>query len=264
MGQPVVHFEVMGRDGPALQHFYSQLFGWNIKADNPMAYGVIEHSENHSTGGVGIGGGILGGMQPGQDGACFYVEVPDVDAALARAERLGGTRIMGPQQVEGGSLVFGHLLDPEGHHVGLMQAGTFGPPARIDPSAGRKGSPVVHFEIVGRDFGTLERFYSSLFGWSPDRDNPVGYGVITRDANLSSAGVGIGGGIMAATEDTGMAGYPGHTTWYVEVPDVEAALARAEKLGGTRVMGPAPVPGGPTLGQFNDPEGHLIGVVQAE
>jgi predicted enzyme related to lactoylglutathione lyase len=264
MGLPVVHFEVMGQDGPALHRFYSDLFGWTINAENPMGYGVIEHSENHSTGGVGIGGGILGGMQPGQDGACFYVEVPDVESTLAEAERLGGTRIMGPQQVEGGRLVFGHLLDPEGHHVGIMQAGTSDAPAKIDPGAGRKGSPVVHFEIVGRDYATLERFYSTLFGWKPDRSNPVGYGMITREDNLSAAGIGIGGGIMAATEDTGLADYPGHSTWYVEVPNVEAALARAESLDGTRVMGPAPVPDGPTLGQLNDPEGHLIGLVQAE
>jgi uncharacterized protein len=52
-------------------------------------------------------------------------------------------------------------------------------------------------------------------------------------------------------------------TIYVEVPDVEAALAQAEKLGGTRLMGPTQVPGGPALGQFADPEGHLIGVVRA-
>src|SRR5579883_991840 len=70
----------MGRDGPALQRFYASLFGWEIDADNPMGYGVVKHSENHSTEGVGIGGGILGGMEQGQDNACFYVEVPDVEA----------------------------------------------------------------------------------------------------------------------------------------------------------------------------------------
>ena len=35
MGQPVVHFEVSGRDGPALRAFYSSLFDWRIDADNP-------------------------------------------------------------------------------------------------------------------------------------------------------------------------------------------------------------------------------------
>jgi predicted enzyme related to lactoylglutathione lyase len=50
----------------------------------------------------------------------------------------------------------------------------------------------------------------------------------------------------------------------VGVPDVEAALAKAESLGATRLFGPAPVPGTEVeLGQFTDPEGHLIGVMRS-
>jgi hypothetical protein len=45
---------------------------------------------------------------------------------------------------------------------------------------------------------------------------------------------------------------------------VEATLAKAESLGGTRVFGPAKVPGADVeLGQFTDPEGHLIGLTRA-
>ncbi len=55
--------------------------------------------------------------------------------------------------------------------------------------------------------------------------------------------------------------YDGHVTIYVEVPDVEAALASAEKLGGTRMMGPDKVMDGLTIGLFQDPEGHTIGVL---
>lgn len=57
-------------------------------------------------------------------------------------------------------------------------------------------------------------------------------------------------------------GYPGHVTFYVEVPDVEAALAKAERLGGVRIMGPDKVTEGLEIGLFNDPEGHLIGLVR--
>jgi hypothetical protein len=57
-------------------------------------------------------------------------------------------------------------------------------------------------------------------------------------------------------------GYDGHITFYVEVPDVGAALAQAESLGGKRLMGPDEVPGGPVLGMFTDPEGHIVGVVE--
>ncbi len=79
-----------------------------------------------------------------------------------------------------------------------------------------------------------------------------------REGNVSADGVGIGGGIAAAPE-----GYPGRVTVYVEVPDVEAALANAERVGGSRVMGPEEVMEGVEIGLFNDPEGHVIGVIKA-
>jgi predicted enzyme related to lactoylglutathione lyase len=52
-------------------------------------------------------------------------------------------------------------------------------------------------------------------------------------------------------------------TFYVEVPDVGAALAKAEGLGGSRMMGPEKVMEGVEIGLFNDPEGHVIGLVKS-
>ncbi|HEY2765160.1 MAG TPA: VOC family protein [Pseudonocardiaceae bacterium] len=114
------------------------------------------------------------------------------------------------------------------------------------------GQPVVHFEVLGRDGVALQSFYSDLFGWKIDTNNPMNYGTVQTD------GSGIGGGIGVGPE-----GYPGHVTFYIEVPDVEAALAKAESLGGSRVMGPEKVMDQLELGMFNDPEGHLIGVVKS-
>ena len=62
---------------------------------------------------------------------------------------------------------------------------------------------------------------------------------------------------------TGPEGYDGHVTFYVEVPDVEASLAKAEELGGSRVMGPDEVMEGLVIGMFTDPEGHTIGVIRS-
>ncbi len=120
------------------------------------------------------------------------------------------------------------------------------------------GQPVVHFEITGRDGPALQSFYSSLFGWNINAENPMGYGIVTREENLSADGIGIGGGISQGPE-----GYPGHVTFYIEVPDAEAALAKAEGLGGTRMMGPEEVMEGLVIGLFTDPEGHTIGLIQA-
>jgi uncharacterized protein len=118
------------------------------------------------------------------------------------------------------------------------------------------GQPVVHFEVVGKDGDKLKSYYSELFGWEIDSDNPMGYGIVARDGNTNADGVGIGGGIMGAPP-----GYEGHVTFYVEVPDVEAALASAERLGGKRMMGPDTVMDRLVIGLFTDPEGHTIGVM---
>ena len=119
------------------------------------------------------------------------------------------------------------------------------------------GQPVVHFEVMAQDAETLQSYYSDLFGWEINSDNPVNYGIVSRDGNTNPDGIGIGGGVGAAPE-----GYDGHATFYVEVPDVEAALAKAESLGGSRMMGPEAVMDQVEIGLFNDPEGHLVGVVR--
>ena len=119
------------------------------------------------------------------------------------------------------------------------------------------GRPVVHFEVIGKDGPALRSFYSDLFGWKIDADNPMNYGLVQRDGNVSSDGIGIGGGIGVGPE-----GHPGHVTFYIGVPDVEAALAQAESLGGSRMMGPEKVMEEVEIGLFNDPEGHLVGVVK--
>jgi predicted enzyme related to lactoylglutathione lyase len=119
------------------------------------------------------------------------------------------------------------------------------------------GRPVLHFEIIGKDGDRLRSYYSELFDWDIDASNPMSYGVVDRESNTNEDGIGIGGGVAGGPE-----GYEGHVTIYVEVPDVEAALAKAEELGGKRVMGPDPVMEGLVIGQFTDPEGHLIGVMR--
>ena len=118
MGQPVVHFEVIGKDPDTLRDYYGRLFGWKFTDPmGPTDYSTVEDPD-------GIGGGI-GRAPEGYDGhVTFYVQVPDVGAALDQAESLGGRRMMGPDEVPGVGIVIGLLQDPEGHVIGVMsQAG---------------------------------------------------------------------------------------------------------------------------------------------
>ena len=120
------------------------------------------------------------------------------------------------------------------------------------------GQPVVHFEIIGKDGDKLNAYYAELFDWEIDSNNPTKYGMVTRESNKTQSGdLGIGGGVGQGPD-----GYEGHVTFYVAVPDVEAALQKAEELGGQRVMGPEKIMDMVTLGQFKDPEGHVVGVVE--
>jgi predicted enzyme related to lactoylglutathione lyase len=52
-------------------------------------------------------------------------------------------------------------------------------------------------------------------------------------------------------------------TFYVQVPDAEAALAAVEKLGGATIMEPVQA-GSVVLAHFRDPRGNRIGLVRAE
>jgi predicted enzyme related to lactoylglutathione lyase len=119
------------------------------------------------------------------------------------------------------------------------------------------GQPVVHFEVVAKDAAATQQFFASLFGWEIDANNPMSYGIVQREQNLNKDGIGIGGGVGRGPD-----GYDGHVTFYVEVPDVEAALARAEELGGSRMMGPEQVAEGVEIGLLSEPEGRVIGVIK--
>jgi predicted enzyme related to lactoylglutathione lyase len=113
--------------------------------------------------------------------------------------------------------------------------------------------PVMWFEVLGKDSGKLRSFYSGLFGWGYRANDPPEYGVVN-----TGDGRGIPGGIGQI--------YPGTKSWvtfYVETSDVTASLKQAESLGGKVVMPRTTLPD-VTLGVFEDPEGHVIGLVEAK
>jgi predicted enzyme related to lactoylglutathione lyase len=126
------------------------------------------------------------------------------------------------------------------------------------------GQPVVHFEIIGSDPAALRGYYGDLFGWEFEVGDPgAGAEAVSQPGTYgfvdsATTGGGIDGGVG------GGAGYDPRVLVYVGVPDVEAALQKAESLGGKRRMGPEGTPGTLVVGQFTDPEGNLIGVAGTE
>ena len=74
---------------------------------------------------------------------------------------------------------------------------------------------------------------------------------------MTEDGIGIGGGVGPAQE-----GSDGWVTFYVATDDVEGSLKKAESLGGRGRWARCRSPRDPRSGLFNDPEGHLVGVVK--
>ncbi len=123
-------------------------------------------------------------------------------------------------------------------------------PARPAPKK-RSHAAVVHWEIQAADPARQRDFFSSLFGWAIDANNPQDYGMVPNGGPDS-----IGGGIGGTQDSTS------RVTVYVEVPDINAALAKAEALGAATIM-PRMDIGMVVMAQFRDLEGNLIGLVES-
>ena len=110
------------------------------------------------------------------------------------------------------------------------------------------GNPIAHAEIRSTDPDASRAFYGKLFDWTfPEAPEP-GYTYIeTGIAGALPGGIG--------RSPTGQ----GQVTFFVDVADVTAALAKAESLGGKILMPATSVPG-VEFGVFADPQGLVIGV----
>ncbi len=115
-------------------------------------------------------------------------------------------------------------------------------------------NPVVHFEIQSNDPERCQKFFTDLFGWHIDTNNPMGYGFVDTHAE----GEGINGGIGGAE------GGSNRVTFYTQVDYVDAYLKKAGSLGGKTIMPRTVIPQTITLGIFADPEGNVVGLVEAE
>ncbi len=116
------------------------------------------------------------------------------------------------------------------------------------------GRPVVFFEILGKDSAQLREFYGKLFGWQISADNPAGYAMVAP--GVGGPVEGVGGGIASSGDG------PARVAIYVQVLSLDETLAEVERTGGKRVLPPIDVPNGPTIAQFADPEGNVIGLIK--
>ena len=117
MGNPVVHFEIIGKDPAKLRKFYAELFSWKVGDMMGPEMGHYSLVPPESSGiGVGIGADMEGGAR-----TTGYVEVPDLRATLDQAVAMGGKILMEPMEIPG-AVTMAMFADPEGNVIGLTKA----------------------------------------------------------------------------------------------------------------------------------------------
>jgi predicted enzyme related to lactoylglutathione lyase len=244
MGNGVVHFEINAPDTSVLEKFYGELFGWHVQSMPETGYAVID---THS------GGGINGGIGTSTDGSAyltFYVEGPDIQALLDKAESLGGKTLVPvtPMNI----VTFAHFTDPQGNRVGLVQSGDQEAPG---VSSG-DGVEVSWFEVLGPQPAALRDFYTELFGWTFKASDASGE--FEYYQTETGAGGGIQGGIGATPDGQG------HVNVYARVDDLQKRLERAETLGGKTAVPPMKVDVHTSIAQLTDPQGITFGLYVTE
>jgi predicted enzyme related to lactoylglutathione lyase len=111
MPNPVVHWEIGGRDLEALEAFYRELFGWEATGFD-ADYRLVNLEE-------GIGGGLMRCPDGMPAYVTIYAAVDDLDATLAKVKDLGGTQLLPPTPIPGVG-AFALFQDPEGNTIGIL------------------------------------------------------------------------------------------------------------------------------------------------
>lgn len=247
MGSPVVHFEIGGPDGPALQQFYRDLFGWTINLNSapgsPVEYGLVQANEG------GIGGGVLGTteeMPCDESYVSVYMQVDDLQGTLDRITAAGGGMVVPPMEIAPGMGSISMFKDPADNLMGLYAL-----PSEWDGEMPPKGNapPMIHFSVGGKDPDALVGFYSDIFGWRIQYDEANDYQVIQEEEG------GIGGGIFRRQE-----GMP-CLSLSAQVDDIQAYLDKAESLGGKTLSPPTELAGEGgvgTIASFADIAGNAF------
>lgn len=106
---PVIHFEIGGRDKEKMAAFYETVFGWKLNAE-----GLIPPATQQ-----GISGHLTAlGHEP-NNYVTVYVEVDDIEKMIETFEANGGKKFVGPVQLPTGQY-FAWVTDPDTNIIGLI------------------------------------------------------------------------------------------------------------------------------------------------
>jgi predicted enzyme related to lactoylglutathione lyase len=104
--------------------------------------------------------------------------------------------------------------------------------------------------MLSKQLDDTANFYTELFGWSVDANNPMNYRQIDTGTKE-----GIQGGIWPAPPEA-----TSFVQLFIEVDDVAKYVGEATRLGARVFIPPTPLPEGKAMAVMLDPQGMSFGV----
>lgn len=235
----------LGTDIAVAKPFYEGLFGWNVVDLGAEAggYAMCE-----------LRGKAVAGMGPQQNPGppmwTSYVSVASADETVAKVRAAGGQVVVEPMDVmDQGRMAV--CVDPTGAFFSLWE-----PKAMAGAAVVNEPGAFCWNELATRDTEAAKGFYAAVFGWGAEvNDLPTG-GSYT-EWKLGDRSIG---GMMQITPPM-PDDLPPHWLVYFCVAELDAALAKAQELGGTVVAPRMDSPAGP-FAVVSAPDGSFFGVIQ--
>lgn len=239
-------YELMTSDLAAAERFYTSVVGWTVTPFEglPMPYSMWTKAN-----GTPIAGAMTLPDELKAIGVpphwMLYVGVPNLEDAVAHAERLGGEAVSPVIDVP----TIGRMRtmrDPQGAAFSIYEPIT--PPET--PDAPPELGDTSWIELMTTDSTAAEQFYTTLFGWRATESFDMGPMGVYR---MFGRHLGSLGGMMTKTSE--MAHIPSNWGLYFLVPEINEARDRVTANGGTVINGPMEVPGGDWVVNCLDPQG---------
>jgi predicted enzyme related to lactoylglutathione lyase len=236
-----VWYELLAQDPKSAIDFYTDVVGWKTQP--------FDEAANDYEMWVGSQGPLGGVMKLPDEAAKMgvpphwmsHVQVENVGTTASLVKKLGG-KIYKEEEVPTVGR-FAIIGDPQGASLSIFTPNS---PMTLHDSS--KSGEFCWNELMTSDHAAAFNFYSQLFGWKVVQDMDMGPMGTYRVFGIGERQLG---GMMTVPKGAPM---PPMWLYYAEVPDLDAALARATKKGATTMNGPMDVPGGGRIAQLMDPQ----------
>jgi len=244
----LVWADLFSSDVEKSRQFYEQVFGWEWHAvkQPPKPYGIFMHD------GMPVAG--LAHREAPDGGDTYgrwihYISVANVGATEIAVGQRGGDSLLKHRSYEKRG-DFAILTDPEGVPFGVMRSSSGDPgDYRAEP-----GEWIWH-ELFTRDLEKAVRFYTSLFGYTVEKDALLGevMDYLLKSQDYLRAGIGV----LSHDSD-----YPPTWLGYIRVKDMDATLKRIQSHGGKIIFEPQDDVADRGLAIAADPTGATVGLLR--